>query len=127
MSVLRAAPPQGLRADGRNGIPGRAEHQGRIMTTRWTCHWLLGIREEVRNKHVIALPHTHSETDSNKEAATSTAQNRSERQHILQHTEPHRCSKPAASTGTAMEFGGAEDAQRGLDLPCYERRKANKK
>ncbi len=33
MSVLRAAPPQGLRADGRNGIPGRAEHQGRIMTT----------------------------------------------------------------------------------------------
>ena len=84
------------------------------------------MREEVLNKHATALPHTHSETDSNKEAATSTVQNRSERRHILQHTEPHRCIEPAASTGTAMEFGGAEDAQRGLHLPCYERRKAKK-
>ena len=36
-SVLRAAPPQGLRADGRNGIPGKAQHQGRQMTTSSTC------------------------------------------------------------------------------------------
>ena len=41
------------------------------------------MREEVLNKHVIALPQTHSETDSNKEAAASTVQNRSERRHIL--------------------------------------------
>ena len=84
------------------------------------------MHEKVLNTHVITLPHTLSETVSNKEAATSTIQNRSERRHILQHTEPRRCSKPAAATGTAMEFGGAEDAQRGLHPPCYERRRAKK-
>ena len=115
--VISAALPQGLRADGRSGTPGMVQHQGRRITGSSRYHWVLRACQELIDKNLTTPLHPHSETESSKEAATSTAQSRRQLRHILSHSGLRRCSRPVVSPGTAKELGAQQGAQQGLNLP----------
>ena len=115
--VISAALPQGLRADGRSGIPGMVQHQGRRITGSSRYHWVLRVCRELIDENLTTTPHPHNETESSKEAATSAVQSRRQLRHTLSHSGLRRCSRPVVSPGNAMELGAQQGTQQGLNLP----------
>ena len=115
--VISAALPQGLRADGRSGIPGMVQHQGRRITGPSRSHWILRGSQELIDNNLTPAPHPHGETESSMEAATSIVQSRRQLRPTRSHSGLRRCSRPVVSPGNEMELGAQQGAQQGLNLP----------